>query len=199
MANLYMLKPYVFKSIRRHETIDFVETGTYLADGFKRVCEAGFDIKNCYSCDIHESFVNDARNAWPGAYVEVSDSLSFLRKLLPKLERPTLFWLDAHFPGFYNLPCESEDIRAPILKELYLIKELKKAYEKDVIMFDDTHCLRHPDNPMYKEGKLDESLMVDIDWHELTSIFSDTHDMEHVLEMPGIPTFEGAIILTPKK
>lgn len=118
---------------RRHFGLDaFVETGT--GNGIS--LEAAYPLfVLIYSCDIEADRIVKVRNTLPGALLYISDSLTFLEGVLPKLNTPTFFWLDAHGPDF------------PAYEELLRIKTLKRGYEHDVIWFDDfdkpDHLGRH--------------------------------------------------------
>lgn len=183
------------KSIKaKYNLQNFVETGVYLGDSVQIAYNSAFT--SVYSCDINPTYVNAARKKYPHATIVGTDSVTFLRTMLPLLQGTTLFWLDAHFPGFFNLsPQDSngdKSLEMPLFDELKLIKEYKVGYEYDVIMCDDMRTLRHPNNPKYVPNELDEALYIDCDWDAFVNQFSDTHDYR--ILMPD----SGAIIWTPK-
>jgi hypothetical protein len=198
MSNLGVLRNHVGFLRKEYNLTDFVETGCYLGDGILRCKEQGFLVQNCYTCDIGEEFVKHTKNLWPQAHVECADSITFLQNLLPKLENRTLFWLDAHFPEYFNLDFTDEKYRMPLIDEIEVIKVFKKNYSQDVFLIDDTHCFKSDDNPMYVEGKLSDQLIVENGWHRLLSSLSDTHRIEHLTEMEGEPNFEGVLVCVPK-
>ena len=169
---------------------NFVETGVYLGASVQIAYNSGFT--SVHSCDINKDHINNARRTFPHANIIEADSITFLKELLPILNGNTLFWLDAHFPEFYSIPYEDETWKMPLFKELQLIKETKVGYQHDVIMCDDMRVMRHPNNPKYVPGELEEYLYIDMDWDAFVNQFSDTHDYE--ILMPD----SGAIIWTPK-
>jgi len=169
---------------------NFVETGVYLGASVEIAYNSGFT--SVYSCDIDNGHVSNARSKFPHANIFSGDSITFLKELLPSLNGATLFWLDAHFPEFYNFAYEDPTWKMPLFTELQLIKETKVGYQHDVIMCDDMRVMRHPNNPKYVPGELQEYLYIDMDWDAFVNQFSDTHDYQ--LLMPD----SGAIIWTPK-
>jgi len=169
---------------------NFVETGVYLGASVDIAYKSGFT--SVYSCDINNEHIVNARKNFPHANIFSGDSVTFLKDILPKLNGTTLFWLDAHFPEFYSIPYEDPTWKMPLFIELELIKTNKINYHCDVIMCDDMRVMRHPNNPKYIPGELQEYLYIDVDWDAFVNQFSDTHDYE--LLMPD----SGAIIWTPK-
>jgi len=169
---------------------NFVETGVYLGASVQIAYDSSFT--SVYSCDIDNNHVSNARNRFPHANIFSGDSITFLKDVLPKLTGKTLFWLDAHFPEFYNFAYDDPTWKMPLFTELELIKEHKADYAYDVIMCDDMRVMRNEKNPKYVPGELEEYLYIDMDWDAFVNQFSDTHDYQ--LLMPD----SGAIIWTPK-
>jgi len=169
---------------------NFVETGVYLGASVQIAYDSGFT--SVYSCDIDNNHVNNARSKFPHAKIFSGDSITFLKDVLPSLTGTTLFWLDAHFPEFYGIPYEDTGWKMPLFTELELIKQTKVGYQHDVIMCDDIRVMRHPNNPKYVPGELEDYLYIDMDWDAFVNQFSDTHDYQ--ILMPD----SGAIIWTPK-
>ena len=109
-----------------------VETGTYLGDTIQSTRHS---FEQIFSIELDRTLHNRARLRFAKARNVTlinGDSSLALPTVLSKLDRPTLFWLDAHF---------SEGITAkgscvtPILKEVELI--VKSRSGTDVILIDD--------------------------------------------------------------
>lgn len=173
-----------------YDLVNFVETGCWHGDGIAYAFHTGY--KNAHSCDIGLNFVEECRARFPEADIEHSESLAYLKKMLPKLEGRTLFWLDAHFPGMYGTENNNKELEIPLIPEIELIKKLKKDYKNDVILCDDMRTFRSQHNPRYKQGEIDENLYMDVDWDAFKNILSDTHDAELIND------YDGVMVFTPK-
>lgn len=149
-----------------------VETGCYEGDSLNFAKSIGFE--HLYSCDINETYVHRCRNAFPNAKIEHQESISWMKDTLPTLEGATLFWLDAHYPIYYGLGNEDDLTKFPLVEELKLVKQLKKGFEKDIIICDDLRVLA-PDNNPYYAGFLDQKFMVTHSIADLVAVLADTH------------------------
>jgi len=117
----------------------YVETGT---GGCNTLSKAIDHFKKCYSVDMDEQLVLQARNRFPNAIVELDLSTVALERwlkdeLVP--EEKVLFFLDAHFPGsdYYGKPYDvSAPNAVPLEEELNLIKKYRPN-SKDFIICDD--------------------------------------------------------------
>jgi hypothetical protein len=79
--------------------------------------------------------------------------LTFLKDL-PLWIGPSLFWLDAHQPHFYDQSiADTEETKFPIMQEIAIIKE-RPCYEQDVIIVDDLIALT--DSPRWHAGEIPE-------------------------------------------
>lgn len=157
----------------------FVETGCYRGDGLLQARNIGFDQSNLYSCDVQEEAVTLCRETFPQATIDQVDSIAFLIGLLPKIQGPTLFWLDAHFPEKHG-GTDQPHTKMPLFQELELIKTLKPNLARDVIICDDIHILADPANPTYRREKIPAEVadyyFTTADWQALTQTFADTHE-----------------------
>jgi hypothetical protein len=180
----------LFNYRNTHNLENFVETGCWHGDGIAYAFQTGY--KKAYSCDIGLNFVEECRQRFPEADIVHSESMQYLKDLLPTLEGKTLFWLDAHFPEMYGTDNDAEELKIPLIPEIELIKSLKKDYAKDVILCDDMRTFRSPYNPRYKQGEIDENLYLDVDWKAFQNILSDTHDAQLIND------FDGVMVFTPK-
>lgn len=120
-----------------------VETGTYKGDMVEAM-RPHFD--RIYSIELspeyHRKAVLRFRNA---EHVEIlqGDSGEVLGELVPKLDQPTLFWLDGHYSGGNTAKGELE---TPIYKELTYV--LEHPIRNHVIVIDDARCFGvDPDYP----------------------------------------------------
>ncbi|MEI6387112.1 MAG: hypothetical protein WCQ50_10775 [Spirochaetota bacterium] len=154
---------------------NFVETGCYQGEGLREATNSGFLQENIYTCDIGSGFVALVSSQYPEANVVLKDSCDFLGTTLKEVQGPALFWLDAHFPAFFNLEGGAE-LDWPVLKELDIIRSVRDT-SKDVIMCDDMRCLRHPENPHWR-GDVGPEHTIDGQWELLNQMFGDTHNIE---------------------
>lgn len=169
---------------------NFVETGCYQGKGIAQAFVSGYE--NVYSCDIGLNFVEMCRKQYPIAQIEHTESMEFLKNLLPKLKGKTLFWLDAHFPELYGTNNNDDELRIPLIAEIELIKKYKKGYKNDVILCDDMRTFRSKDNPRYRPGEIDDKFYIDVDWIEFENILSTTHN-SHLIN-----DYDGVMLFTPK-
>jgi hypothetical protein len=97
----------------------FVETGTETGNTVQTAVDAGFD--TIYSIDIStewHQFALDRLKDYPQVTLLTGDSVSVLMELIPYLEYPTMFWLDAH-EGHWTAG-------TPILEEIGAIRDLHR-------------------------------------------------------------------------
>ena len=166
---------------------NFVETGCWHGDGIAYAYHTGY--KEIHSCDIGLEYVEECREKFPDAKIVHSESMQYLKDLLPTLEGKSLFWLDAHFPELYGTNNDAEELKIPLIPEIKLIKSLKKDYQNDVILCDDMRTFRSTDNPRYKADEIDDKLYMDVDWNKFINILSDTHDAKLINEYDGVMVF----------
>lgn len=118
-----------------YRTAYFVETGTYLGDmtaAMLRRFERLYSIE--LSPVLHEKAV--ARFArHEKVRLLHGDSASQLHSVVPQCDRPTLFWLDAHWSGGNTA---RGDIDTPIVSELEAIFCGAKC--DPIILVDDARC-----------------------------------------------------------
>lgn len=116
------------------EHIDtFVETGTGYASS-TRILKKHF--KDGYSIEIHPGLIAEAKKELPDVVFINNISEVGLKQLLPNLNKPVLFWLDAHYPADYGLGNLNLEITLPLERELKLIAQRIGKY-KDIILIDD--------------------------------------------------------------
>ena len=121
------LTPFVRDLIAHHGLQSFVETGTGYAKSLRWALSEDLD---CWSCDVDQEQVENAREECPDAHVHLNESVAFLREVCPRVRGRALFWLDAHDPN------KGEPVSAwPLADELAVIAELRDG--RDIILIDD--------------------------------------------------------------
>lgn len=148
----------------KYKIENFVETGTWKGDGCKVALGLGLEV---WTVDRNRADI-------PNCKCFNMDSRQFLLNNLKEINKKTLFWLDAHFPGDYKLNGD----RCPLLEELYIIKNNKIGVENDVILFDDLHIFVY-DNliPTVKDkGKNEYSIHHSVCVY--LDVFKETHRVQ---------------------
>jgi hypothetical protein len=109
----------------------FFETGTFAGDSLASAYEEGFDL--LYSVELDVKTFNEAFQRFlPHNNIVVMQGKSavIMEQILPYVEIPTMFWLDAHPET--GLGC------TPILEELHAISRMKAPA---VILADDMRLM----------------------------------------------------------
>jgi len=168
----------------------FVETGCWKGMTLAVVNE--LDFKNVYSCDINKEYVDLCRERFPDFDVRHESSQDFISRLIKEenLGR-TLFWLDAHFPGYYG-HTDEPDTRAPLMLELESI-QYKPGIEFDVIMCDDIANIDDPKNPVPNGHVPQEFKITEYTIDDLVEPFRETHYIKIADN-----TRESLLVLEPK-
>ncbi len=130
--------------IEKYKCDQFVETGTGKGTGLEYACR--FNFKKLYSIEYMQELFNICVNKFSkdDRVVLLNDnSLNGLKQIIHLLdETPTLFWLDAHFPGAdfgfndYDHLKHQENVYMPLIDELNLIRSLRPK-AKDIFIIDD--------------------------------------------------------------
>jgi hypothetical protein len=113
----------------------FVETGTYLGDTLEYIAREGVD---CMSIELSEQLYAAATRRFAGfenVNLILGDSAQEMPKLLTRLGKPTLFWLDGHYSCGFTARGETD---SPIIAELEAIYNHPIAGH--VILIDDARC-----------------------------------------------------------
>lgn len=156
---------------------NFVETGTLFGD---MVAELIPYFDYLFSVELHDGFYRSAVERFkhvPNVIIFHGDSGQVLADILPSIEGPTLYFLDAHFCGGNSVQGSSE---TPVLEELRVI--LSRPILNGIIVIDDLKNFKG--NPAYP--KPDEVLRYALEIHpEL--IVEETQDGE------------GMILIVPSK
>jgi hypothetical protein len=112
-----------------------VETGTYMGDMALAVADC-FDHIITIELDPHLCHAAGRRlQHLSNVTVLQGDSAEVLPRVLQSLERPSLFWLDAHYCGWWTA---RGSLDTPIERELNAI--LSHAVRDHVVLIDDASC-----------------------------------------------------------
>ena len=117
-ANYYGYKKY------GEDCVYFVETGSHYGNGIAKALIAGF--QKVFSCELNRERYTHCVERFNNCPVELHEGFSTeaLKKIVPRLNKKTLFWLDAHAEGG----------GIPTLEELDIISEHSTTH---TIMIDD--------------------------------------------------------------
>ncbi len=205
--------------LRRHELTGYIkdygleyyfETGTGQAEALQHA--VNYPFKKCYTVDIDEDMVEYSYNKLKDESTcdiefYVGKSTEALDEHVPELPAnvPTLFFLDAHFPGADFHKCSYEEsIREhkqdafPLEEEVDIILKHRDV-SKDVFIIDDlilyqkdakVECLQQ--GIVWKYDWLQEELNLQTSANFLYEKFEKTHDFKTDLRD------QGYLIITPK-
>jgi len=129
----YGKQQVVIDYIKRFRPEVFIETGTYKG---RMVYAVQPHIKEVYSIEVDETHY---RKAWrkfasyPNIHILQGQSGDVLPKILNNINKPCLFWLDAHWSGGSTA---KGDMETPIMQEMECILNHTRAGER-VILIDD--------------------------------------------------------------
>jgi len=187
----------------------YFETGTGKAECLSYAIKNNF--KKFYSVDIDEDLVKEAyeKLQYEGKDIEllIGKSTEILEEYVPKLpkESPTLFFLDAHFPGADFHKCTYEESIRTYLKDAFPLEQEvniianNRDTAKDVFIIDDYvlyengdyDCLNH--NCVWEYEWLQKELNLETNSTFLYEKFKETHDLKKDLRS------QGYLIITPKE
>ncbi len=127
-------------------TKDFIETGTYLADTAAWAAQY-FD--RVISIEADRALCEAARKrlaTCANVDVRLGRSQDVLAALVPKLIRPALIWLDAHWCGG-NVAVAGADQECPLLEE---IATIDAGIIQHLLLIDDARFFLNPPPPPHK-------------------------------------------------
>lgn len=171
--------PFLSELVKKYGLEVFVETGC--GDGNGLIYAAHLNLEDRFSCDTNADSVEACSNL---GHVYLQDSLWFLKDI-ECCYRPTLFWLDAHFPDRFG----TVGSIWPLPKELQILSS-KIGIEKCVILCDDMHCIQDPLNPTREDGPGHDWDPVEGTIAELVDILKDTHKATLLPVSTGVLMFE---------
>jgi hypothetical protein len=128
----------VIEYIKRFSIDTFIETGTYKG---KMVYAVMLHMKEIYSIELDEIYFQKAKRkfaGYPNIHIIQGHSGEVLPKILKKIDKPCLFWLDAHWSGGSTA---KGDIETPIMREMQCILGHLRGAEH-VILIDDARCFK---------------------------------------------------------
>lgn len=181
---------------------NYLETGTGEAISLEYAIR--FNFKNYYTIDIDSDLI---QNAW-SLYGHLDNvifmcdfSKNALMKLVPNLsDDPTLFFLDAHFPGadFHKISYE-QSLRTymhdafPLKDEVDIIMS-NRDISRDVFVIDDFSLYEKGeyDAAVWKYQWLQEELGLQTDSGFLYQAFEKTHEIQKDLR------HQGYLLVTPR-
>ena len=180
----------VYDLVKRHQLNCFIETGSNRGDGIAAAIESGLD--RVFSCDLDQIMIDHCRSLFPRDSVKLYQgySIEVLGKMCSECDGKALFFLDAHFPEFYNLDGGGHE-RYPIPEEIEIIKRSKKGYENDVIVVDDTRVIQSADNPRFRsQEEAGVAVVKNMSIKSIQDLLSDTHSMTHNFDNEGYLIFQ---------
>ena len=204
--------------LREHKLTDYIdrynlkyyfETGTGKAECLEYALRYPFE--EYWTVDIDEDLIEESFNKFKNMSKNINlligKSTEILDEYIPQIpkESPTLFYLDAHFPGADFQKCTYEEsIREhkkdafPLEEEVDVILE-KRDISKDVFIIDDLVLYEEGDfeclkvGCVWEYGWLQEELDLKTDSKFLYEKFEKTHDFKKDLRS------QGYLIITPKQ
>ena len=119
----------------------FIETGTAGGCGVAIADQLGFEIIHSIELTPHRyADAHQRLGHLPHVHLYLGDSATVLRTLLPEIQEPAFFWLDAHYnPGgdkWMNENC-------PLIRELEVIAS--HHLNTHTILIDDVRCFETTD------------------------------------------------------
>ena len=120
---------------KKYDLKVLVETGTYLGEMVQAMLP---HYESIYSIELDNSLYEDARIKFTDREnVEIihGDSGVEIESLMPRIDTPTLFWLDGHYSEGFTAKGKKD---TPIVEELAHICNAKES--RYVILIDDARC-----------------------------------------------------------
>ena len=131
----HLLKQKLIRSlVNEFDLRTMVETGTYLGNMTSATAKV---FRKIITIELDHVLYKRAKRKFKDAkHIKVieGDSSLVIKKVLPKITAPTLFWLDAHYSGGITSKGKKE---SPVVSELRAI--LSHPVKKHVILMDDAN------------------------------------------------------------
>jgi hypothetical protein len=128
------------KAAKAYHLDTLVETGTYLGDTLYMLYP---DFEKLYSIELSPHFHARAQQRFrrmPNIHLLQGDSGKEMASLVPRLQKPALFWLDGHYSGGATAKGDKE---CPVLEELDAIF---RSPHNHVIYIDDARLFTGNDD-----------------------------------------------------
>ena len=204
--------------LREHKLTDYIdrynlkyyfETGTGKAECLEYALRYPFE--EYWTVDIDEDLIEESFNKFKNMSKNINlligKSIDILDEYIPQIpkESPTLFYLDAHFPGADFQKCTYEESIREHKKDAFPLEEEvdvilgKRDISKDVFIIDDLVLYEEGDfeclkvGCVWEYGWLQEELDLKTDSKFLYEKFEKTHDFKKDLRS------QGYLIITPKQ
>ena len=120
----------------------FIETGTYRGETTKAV--AG-KFKTVHTIELSKNLASTAEKSFkkthPHVVVHQGASEDKLQNILAKIDKPAIFWLDAHYSAGNTARGK---VDTPIMQEIQIIFDHK--IKNHVVLIDDMRYCRKPDD-----------------------------------------------------
>lgn len=187
----------------------YIETGTGICDCLSHAVQYPF--LEFYSIDIDGQLIDDAKSLFNQNNIHFLHDYSHigLEEILTTIpqDKPTFFFLDAHFPGadFHKTTYEEsitqfKEDAFPLQKEIDVIKKYRDI-SKDVFIIDDWFLYEptlnyeagNTKNWPYANLQKELGLATDKDAAYIVDSFRKTHDFKVNL------SHQGYLVLTPNK
>jgi hypothetical protein len=127
------IKAKIIKEYAKQFSTDImIETGTYEGDMVASMSDV---FNQIFSIELSNDFYHEAKlrfAKYPHICIMHGDSSEILPQILPSINKPCLFWLDAHYSGGITA---RGDFDTPIISELKQI--LSHPIKNHVILIDD--------------------------------------------------------------
>lgn len=173
---------------------NYVESGVGRGDSLEIVISLGC-IENFYGIEVDDRFVYH----YPGRYPQLNAFHGYSHEVMPNLikelnDSPTLFWLDAHFPGcYFGEGFDEPDFvkRLPLEEELIAMNQ-GRDLSNDVIIMDD---LRMYIDGEFSDGNWDQREQYGSDGYQFVfDILGKTHVIkEHYADQGYILAFPNSV------
>jgi hypothetical protein len=141
----HLIKQQTLREYAKKYSLEvLVETGTFKGDMVAAMME---DFSAIYSIELANHFFEAAvQRFWNQDKVTIlqGDSGKVLEELVPKLERPALFWLDGHYSSGDTARGDKD---TPVMEELGHILARKDL--RCVILVDDARCFEGQSEQVY--------------------------------------------------
>lgn len=149
---------------KTNKTRHFIETGTYLGEGIKRILP---NYEYIHSIELSEKWYNYNKEQFKmndNVKLYLGDSKKVLPELLNTINEPVTIYLDAHYSG---TPTACGEEETPLLYELEILKN--RQYD-DIIIIDDTRMIGKKGTCGFTEESLNYSIypLMNFDWTDIT-------------------------------
>ena len=140
----------VIDYIKKFSPAIFIETGTYKG---KMIYAVQPHIKEIYSIELSKTYCRKAQErfaGYPNIHILQGQSGEVLPQVLDNINKPCLFWLDAHYSGGSTAKGQSN---TPVMQELDCILNHRNSDEHIILIDDARLFVRENDYPTLEEMK----------------------------------------------